>query len=258
MGSLSESSLETISSLVGIEGTDELFSTPMIYRFLEGFVPTLLRTVTNVYYKGLHKIPREGPAIFSANHVSNLDPFIKIISAQRPIHFLAKEGHFQKQPHRFVMISTGQIETFRETGGKDALARAVDVLDSDGCLGVFPEGTRSRKVESPYLQRGKTGVARLAAKFPHIPVVPIALMGSREFMPPGSIFPRLWKRVDVVIDDPITFAEWASHADGGRLSNEKVDSIMKMDKEVRDEEMRKIYRCFTDQLIETLRVRGAP
>ena len=258
MAALSDESLEAISSIVGIEGTGESFSTPFIYGFLEKYVPTLLRSITNFHYKGLHKIPREGPAIFCANHLSNLDPFIKIIAAQRPIHFLAKEGHYQKQPHRFVMISTGQIETFRETGGKDALSRAADVISSGRCLGIFPEGTRSRRAEAPFLQKGKTGIARLAARFPNVPIVPMSFVGTRELMPPGANFPRLWKRVDVMVDDPITFSEWASHADGGSLDDSAINSIMQLGEEDRSNEMRGIFRLFTNQLIETLRKNGAP
>ena len=130
--SLSDESLALISSSLNIEGTGRGFRTPLIYRFLEKLVPSLLRSVTNVQIKGIHKVPMEGPVIFCGNHLSNLDPFIKILTAQRPIHFMAKEGHFQKQPHRFVMISTGQIETFRDTGAKDALSRAVDVIENGG------------------------------------------------------------------------------------------------------------------------------
>ena len=125
---LSERSMKNISSWVKLEGTGQAFSTPLIYRFLEKYVPAILRSVTNVHIRGAHKVPLEGPAIFCGNHLGNLDPFIKILASQRPIHFLAKEGHFEKQPNRFVMISTGQIETFRGSGARDALARAVDVI----------------------------------------------------------------------------------------------------------------------------------
>jgi 1-acyl-sn-glycerol-3-phosphate acyltransferase len=258
MEKLSGSSLETISGSVGLEGTGESFKTPILYKFCEAFVPVLLRSVTNVHFRGLENIPREGAAIFSGNHLSNLDPFIKIIAAQRPIHYLAKEAHFQRQPHRFVMVSTGQIETFRETGAKDALARAVDVLGSGGCLGIFPEGTRSRKPNPPFLQDGKTGVARLAARFPNIPVVPLTIIGSRNCMPPGSKLPRPWKRVEVIVDVPITFADWAAHSDGGGLSDDNVASIAGLSYEARDAAMRKLYRGFTDQIIGTMRQRGAP
>lgn len=257
--SLSDESLALISSSLNIEGTGRGFRTPLIYRFLEKLVPSLLRSVTNVHIKGFHKVPMEGPVIFCGNHLSNLDPFIKILAAQRPIHFMAKEGHFQKQPHRFVMISTGQIETFRDTGAKDALSRAVDVIENGGCLGIFPEGTRSRKPVTPFLQDGKTGFARLSARFPKVPIVPIILdLGAREFMPPGSKIPRFWKRIEVTVDDPITFCEWASDEKGGNLDDAYVSALMSKNNSEINAQLRTIFRKFTDQLMSTLEMRGAP
>ena len=256
---LSEESLLDLSELVGLEGTGEPFSTPMIYRFLEKYVPALLRSVTNVHIRGTHKVPLKGAAIFCGNHLGNLDPFIKILAAQRPIHFMAKEGHFDKQPNRFVMISTGQIETFRKNGARDALARAVDVIQSGHCLGIFPEGTRSRKEDPPLLQPAKTGFARLAAKFPHVPVVPVTMsLGARDFMPPGSKLPKPWKRIDLIVDDPITFAQWASDANGGNIDDSWVESLSDASIEEKQGKMRDLYRKFSDQFTETVRFRGAP
>ena len=256
---LSEKSMDSISSWVNLEGTGEAFSTPLIYRFLEKYVPSLLRSITNVHITGAHKVPMKGPAIFCGNHLGNLDPFIKILGSQRPIHFLAKEGHFDKQPNRFVMVSTGQIETFRGSGARDALARAVDVIESGCCLGIFPEGTRSRRVEAPLLQPAKTGFARLAALFPDVPIVPVTLsIGARDFMPPGTVLPKPWKRIDLIIDDPITFSEWAAHADGGSIDDSWVASMMDTSTDDRQREMRKLYRKFSDQLVNTLAMRGAP
>ena len=256
---LSEHSLEKISAWVGLEGTGESFSTPFIYRFLEKYVPALLRSVTNVHIRGAHKVPMKGAAIFCGNHLGNLDPFIKILASQRPIHFMAKEGHFDKQPNRFVMISTGQIETFREDGGRDALARAVDVIDSGRCLGIFPEGTRSRREESPMLQSAKTGFARLAARFPNVPVVPVTMsIGAREFMPPGSKIPKPWKRIELIVDDPLTFSEWAQHPKGGAIDDHWVEEAENLGVEQRKDSMRALYRKFADQFIETQKMRGAP
>ena len=256
---LSEESLLDLSELVGLEGTGEPFSTPMIYRFLEKYVPALLRSVTNVHIRGAHKVPLKGAAIFCGNHLGNLDPFIKILAAQRPIHFMAKEGHFDKQPNRFVMVSTGQIETFRKNGARDALARAVDVIQSGHCLGIFPEGTRSRKEDPPLLQPAKTGFARLAAKFPHVPVVPVTMsLGARDFMPPGSKLPKPWKRIDLIVDDPITFAQWASDANGGNIDDSWVESLSDASLEEKQGKMRGLYRKFSDQFTETVRFRGAP
>ena len=78
------------------------------------------------------------------------------------------------------MLSTGQIETNRNAGGAQALSLAVDVLTDGGWIGVFPEGTRSRRASPPFLQ-GKTGIARLAAKFPHAQIVPVCIKGGSRF-----------------------------------------------------------------------------
>ena len=258
MDGLSEDSLDFLTSSVKLEGTGKRFKTPLLFRFCEIFVPTLMRSFTNIHFRGLENVPMDGGVIFSGNHLSNLDPFIKILASQRPIHFLAKEGHFQKQPNRFIMKNTGQIETFRKSGGKDALARAFDVLEEGLCLGIFPEGTRSRKEKSPYLQEGKTGIARIAARFPKIPVVPIAINGSRDVMPPGKTLLRFWKRINVTVGKPITFEEWMIEKNGGDMNNDKINQIQKLEGDERDELFRKLYRNFTNQLMETIRSMGAP
>ena len=46
--------------------------------------------------------------------------------------------------------------------------------------GIFPEGTRSKRTEAPFLLPGKTGFARLAASYPDVPVVPIGLTGTKR------------------------------------------------------------------------------
>ena len=124
------------------------------------------------------------------------------------------------------MQSTGQIETSRENGGKNALSKAVDVLESGSSLGIFPEGTRSRNESSPFLQKGKTGVARLAAKFPNTPIVTMSINGSRDFMKPGSLIIKPWKRIDVFIGTPITFAEWITSPNGGNLDEEGIKTLL--------------------------------
>ena len=63
---------------------------------------------------------------------------------------------------------------------------AADVIANNKILGIFPEGTRSKSQEPPYLSEGKTGVARLAASFPDMPILPVAHWGTREMMIPKN------------------------------------------------------------------------
>ena len=109
------------------------------------------------------------------------------------------------------------------------------------------------------LQPAKTGFARLAARFPNVPVVPVTMsIGAREFMPPGSKFPKPWKRIELIVDDPITFAQWAQHPQGGNIDDNWVDEIAELGFEQRQDTMRSLYRKFAVQFIETQKMRGAP
>ena len=66
------------------------------------------------------------------------------------------------------------------------------------------------------------------------------------------------KRIDLIVDDPITFSEWAAHPDGGSIDDSWVVSMKDQGMEYRQREMRIMYRKFSDQLVNTLAMRGAP
>ena len=258
MSELSTRDIELFCQVSDIGGTGTTFSNPLLYRFLVRFLSPIVRFVFNIHYTGLERIPRKGPIILTSNHVSNLDPIFKILAARRQVFYLAKEGHFQKQPNRFIMKSNGMIETLRSEGGKDALSRAHDVLKSGYAVGIFPEGTRSRSENAPFIQSGKTGVARLSASFPKVPVFPISIIGSREVMPPGANMIRFWKRVDVHIGEPVTFEEWLGSTKGGNFSGEQLKSLVSIDKHGQSSILKSLYRKFTDQLMGTIVEMGAP
>tara|TARA_Y100001970_G_scaffold91485_2_gene115381 strand:- start:19754 stop:20530 length:777 start_codon:yes stop_codon:yes gene_type:complete len=258
MPELSEESVRSFSKSVDLEGTGEPFRVPLLYRFLVGFLSPIVRALFNVHIYGVDRLPSSGPMILAGNHISNLDPIMKILAARRQVFYLAKEEHFQKQPNRFIMKSNGMIETYRESGGRDALARASDVLSAGYPVGVFPEGTRSRRENPPFLQPGKTGVARLSARFPDVPVFPICVIGTREVMPPGSNGIRFWKRVDVHIGNPIKFSQWLSLDGGGSFSDDEVASLLRVDEHGQRSIKKALFRKYTDQLMGTLELMGAP
>ena len=157
------------------------------------------------------------------------------------------------------MNFTGQIETHREEGGDLALASAADVLESNCALGIFPEGTRSKKTEKPFLLPGKTGVARLAASFPHSKVVPIALQGTRKMMAPQTDkLPKLYKPIKINYGKSISWLEWLSSSGGGNMSSKQIRAMADLDKHEIKSRIATLYRKFTDQLMATLGELGAP
>ena len=102
---------------------------------------------------------------------------------------------------------------------------------------------------------GKTGIARLAASYPDVPVVPIGLTGTREFMKPNKHkFPRLWKRVGISYGKPVTWWEWLEK----RSSVEELQVLAnKEDHEVKAK-LSTMYREFTDEFMDRIKGQGAP
>ena len=137
-------------------------------------------------------------------------------------------------------------------------AAGQHVLKGGGWMGIFPEGTRSRRKEPPFLQQGKTGVARLGARFPHAKIVPLAIIGAREFMQPGKLKIRLFAPVTVRIGKPISFAEWIRSPEGGSMEEEELLDLLEQEHMVIQGKMGELYRNFTNQLMFSIRSMGAP
>jgi 1-acyl-sn-glycerol-3-phosphate acyltransferase len=156
------------------------------------------------------------------------------------------------------MTTTGQIETDRESGAKDALINAKQVLSNGGAMGIFPEGTRSRRTEPPFMLKGKTGVARLAATFPDVPLHPIALLDTHKMLKPGSSMFRISTPITMSVGEGITWREWIHHPKGGGFSEQDLQSIADAEDSEREKEMAMLYRRFTDQLMGSLSALGAP
>ena len=252
-------SWSNLKSYWEISSHAENLSPKPIYSFLRLTLAPFLRTMLRLRFRGLEHIPRKGATILAANHLSHVDPIIVIASSRRTTHYLAKDGHFSNPIMRFVMTSTGQIETKRESGGADALSSAATVLSENRALGIFPEGTRSRRTEPPFLLEGKTGVARLSAAFPYANVVPIALNGTRNVMAPKlHKFPRFWRPVHVRAGQSITWIEWLGHSEGGNQTTESLTLLASKTPEEIKAELAKMYRLFTNQLMGSLQQLGAP
>ncbi len=229
------------------------------YRRLRIIVNPTMRLLMRLRMQGLHHVPRRGPVILAANHLSHVDPVMVIMASRRKAHYLAKDGHFESGARRWLMRATGQIETKRESGAQDALENAVALLRAGRAVGIFPEGTRSKRTEPPFLLEGKTGVARLASSVPEAIVLPVALRGTREMMTPSNHdLPRLWRKVHVRIGAGISWQAWLKHPDGGGMSDNDIEALAALEDEELRSRVGQLHRRFTDQLMESLRHLGAP
>ena len=147
---------------------------PLVYWPARSLVQPAAHAYFRLERSGLEHVPARGPVIIAANHRSFLDPFLIGLVTRRPVHYMTKKELFA---HPLVGAALGALGAFPvERGAADAemerTARAI--LARDGCLLVFPEGTRTRPGPPG---RPRRGVGRLALNT-GAPVVPVAVLGT--------------------------------------------------------------------------------
>ena len=167
-----------------------------MYWVIKAILKPLLKLIYRIRIEGLENLPKEGPAIIAANHLSFLDSFFIPLSVpRRKVTYLAKADYFKSWKTAWFFNMVGQIPTEREGGAKSqrSLDVALGVLKEGKLLGIYPEGTRS---PDGWLHRGRTGVARLALTA-QAPIIPCGLVGTEKVQPKNAKFPRLTGRLTV-------------------------------------------------------------
>jgi 1-acyl-sn-glycerol-3-phosphate acyltransferase len=134
--------------------------------------------------EGVETLPESGPLLLVGNHDSHWDPVMVGVAAikRRQIRALAKAELWDVKGLGPILNGMGQVPIERGSGDKQALARAIEVLRAGACIGVFPEGTRSRGK----VLRARSGIGRLALEVPEAHVSMVAIEGTSDL----TGFPR--------------------------------------------------------------------
>jgi 1-acyl-sn-glycerol-3-phosphate acyltransferase len=118
-----------------------------------------------------------------SNHESNADPFL-LSWLPWDMRWVAKEELFHLPFAGWALTLSGDIPIRRGDSGsvRAMLAECRRTLDAGLSVMMFPEGTRSRDAT---LLPFKDGAFELAIQA-HVPVLPLALTGTRSCLPKGS------------------------------------------------------------------------
>ena len=122
-----------------------------------------------------------GPFVAVSNHASYLDALMLLAAFDRPLAFTPKREIFAWPLVGRYVRRLGAVAVDRATAGRrlGALGAASDVLAGGAPLHVFPESTFT---PAAGLLPFRLGAFRLAAEH-RLPVVPIALVGTRRILP---------------------------------------------------------------------------
>jgi 1-acyl-sn-glycerol-3-phosphate acyltransferase len=197
-----------------------------IYWTLKFFVHFKIEGQENL--KGLE----DKAIIFASNHASYVDGPICAASMPRegfypkrffPIRFSALDKYFR---YRYLLVAlyvwiNGSIKIFR-TGGdlRKSLMNAIDALNNNACVWIYPEGKLTRDDK---LQPGKRGVAFLHQQT-GAPIVPIGIIGNYGILSFRTLSRK--NKLRVRIGKPIYSLGNASLEEGVNIVMQKIAELL--------------------------------
>lgn len=146
----------------------------------------LIRAIYRPTLIGFEQIPKTGPAVLIANHVSYLDGLMINAACDRPVRFVIDKIIYRKPGIHYFMKLAGAVPIFPK---REDVEKALDIisegLQAGELICIFPEG---RLTYTGNLGRFRPGVEYILERDP-VPVYPIAIDGLW-----GSIFSRKYLR----------------------------------------------------------------
>lgn len=162
-----------------------------LYGFGKAVVWPFYHSLLRMKVEGLENVPPTGRLIFCVNHFTWHDPLVIGITAPRRVAFMAKEELFRNRFVGWVIAGLGVFPVKRGQPDRAALRHSREILESGGCLGIFPEGTRNR---TGRLAKAEPGAAYFALKS-DTPVIPVGISGTYKLFTPLIV--RFGKPVDL-------------------------------------------------------------
>lgn len=147
---------------------------------------------------GMENIPEREPAIIVSNHMSYYDFFVLASVLKKQSVFVAvKNLNVRTFVGWFMKLDT-IVYVDRDKPGYSFLKELIRHLREGKLIVLYPEGTRTRTGK---MLQPKSGFVKLAIKT-GAPIVPVAMKGTYDILPPQRLVPRL-KKCDVLIGQKI-------------------------------------------------------
>jgi len=150
-------------------------------------------------------LPPDRPFVYMSNHQSLFDiPVMWAALPAQTLRFVAKTELFATPIWGRAMREGEIIEINRSdrTQAIDSLKLAAELIQTGVSVWIAPEGHRSPTGKLGPLKKGGFYLAKDAG----VPIVPVAINGTINILPPHELKVRPGQRVDVLIGEPIPTA----------------------------------------------------
>lgn len=184
-----------------------------VYRGVVGAGRVALRALDlRVELTGDEHVPRQGPVVLAANHVSFLDFLLVGLTADRSerlVRFLARHEVFDHWASRRLMAAMGHVPVDRRAPAA-AYLHARRLLREGEAVGIFPEAGVSRSYTVRALMPGAVALARETGA----PLLPVVVWGPQRLLtakqPPQV---RRGRPVTLRVGPPLDVSSTAGVAD---------------------------------------------
>lgn len=190
-----------VAPVATVTGLRDPAATDRVLRFYARRCLEFARAQVEV--RGLEHVP-EGPCVLVANHQSHYDGLVIVAHVPMRVRFIAKAELFRIPVFGQALRATGNVEVARQGGreDRDAVGRTIETVRGGTSILFFAEGTRS---DDGQLQPFKKGAAILALNA-QVPLLPLAVAGTRDILPKGGVAVRRGRRAALVVGPPIPTA----------------------------------------------------
>lgn len=164
-------------------------------------------------------ISKKGGIILAGTHTSNNDFMLVGSGTLRAVHFLSKKELMDIKGLKWLFRFAGLIRVDRSRSNPEARKAAIDALNDEKIVCVFPEGTINRTDD--IIMKFKPGAVSFAMKTGK-PIVPFAIVGK----------PKAFNYKSKIIFGPPYFVESDDMKKECKILEDKVISLIK---EISDE-----------------------
>ena len=147
------------------------------YRVFKPILSPIFKLYYNPRIENKEYLQQDGPIVVVGNHKHIMDQCLVIIATKRIIHYMAKKEYFDGKMAWFFK-ATGCISVNRSIHDSNAKNKALEVLESGGAIGLFPEGTRNKTKAK--LLPFKYGAVSMAKKT-NATIIPFGIVGDYKF-----------------------------------------------------------------------------
>ena len=163
----------------------------------------LFKVLFNLKSRGKQNIPKP-PFILAPNHQSMFDPLFVAAFLKRRLlkdtFFYAKAKYFENRFLKFVARINNIVLVDINNDLKGSIQVLAEILKAGKSIIIFPEGTRTR---NGLMGEFKQTFAILSREL-NVPIVPVAISGAYNVLPPGRLIPKPFRQVEVDFLAPIT------------------------------------------------------